>query len=167
MGDALLHALHALFDPWAAVYNDSTPLQTAVACAHVGGTLLAGGLAIAADRTTLRATRDPAAVAPHVLDELASVHRPVVVGLVITVLSGVLLFAGDLDALAASPVMWLKLGLFFLLLINGTLMRGAERSLVRASDPRGAWTRLRAFSVASLALWFAVALTGTALLNIS
>jgi hypothetical protein len=163
---ALMVALDGLAAPWAAAYNDSTMLQTTVACAHVGGMLLAGGLAIAADRTTLRATRDLERVPAHVLPELAAVHRPVLVALAVTVLSGVLMLAADLDALLGSPVLWLKLGLFGLLLINGAFLQVTERRLARGARAES-WSRLRRFSVVSRVLWFGVALAGTALLNVS
>jgi hypothetical protein len=163
----LLALLQPLVAPWAELYNGSTPLQTTIACAHVGGTLLGGGLAIAADRTTLRWTHDHTAVPPHILPELAEVHRPVLISLIVIVVSGVLLFAADLDALWASPVMWIKGGLFGLLLVNGLFITRTEQLLSRSNEDLAAWTRLRRFSIASLLLWFGVALTGTALLNVS
>jgi hypothetical protein len=163
----LLDTLDPLVGPWADLFNHTSWLQTLVACLHVGGTLLGGGLAIAADRTTLRATRDHTDVPPHILPELADVHRPVLVALIVTTVSGFLLFAADLDALWVSWVMWTKLGLFVLLLVNGWLIVRTEAALAHSYGDLAAWTRLRRFSLVSQALWFGVALTGTALLNVS
>ena len=160
-------ALMQVVEWWAGLYNDHTVIKTTVACVHVGGMLLAGGLAIAADRTTLRAMRAAGEARVFALAELGSVHRLVLIGLAMTVVSGVLMFAADLDVLLVSPVMWLKMGLFVLLLVNGLVMQKAERALTLAPQSSGSWARLRFCAVASLALWFGVALSGTALLNVS
>ena len=148
------------------MYNDSTLLQNLVACAHVGGMLLAGGLAIAADRTTLRAS-PVTAPGRAVLTELEAVHTPVLLGLAVTIASGVLLLGADLDVMLGSWVFWLKMGLFFALLVNGLIMQRVERKLAAAPGAVAPWVALRRCSLVSLALWFGVTLAGTMLLNVS
>ena len=154
-------------DAWASVYNDSTLIENAVACLHVGATLLAGGLAIAADRTTLRARSIPGLGREVTLRELYAVHTPVLIGLAVTILSGMLMLAADLEVMLGSWVFWLKMGFFVVLLANGVVMRGAERRLAEAPGSEDAWSLLRKCSMVSLALWFGVTLTGTMLLNVS
>ena len=85
-----------------------------------------------------------------------------------TALSGLLMFAADLAALALMPVFWFKMGLVGVLLLNGYQMVRTERILERgdAADPKG-WRRLRAASLVSLALWFTVVLVGSILPNVS
>src|SRR2546430_581120 len=163
---ALLGTLEHFAAPWAKLYNDHRGVQTTVACVHVGAMLLAGGLAIATDRATLRAAKLRDDLRQHQLSELAAVHKPVMFGLALTVLSGLLLLGADVEHLLVSPVLWTKLGLFVVLLGNGLWIRRTESALMRAPEDRG-WVQLRFAAVVSLVLWFAVALTGTALLNIS
>lgn len=150
--------------PWADFYNGSTMAQSLVNFGHFGGMMTAGGLALAADRATLRATVEGRA---RQLQELATLHPLVVAALGFTALSGVLMLAADLEALASMPVFWLKMGLVALLLLNGYGMTRTERTL-QLGDPAEArgWRRLRHAAVASLALWFAVVLVGSILPNL-
>ena len=43
-------------EPWATAYDNSKLLMNGVMFGHVGGFLIAGGLAIAADRAVIRAS---------------------------------------------------------------------------------------------------------------
>lgn len=160
----MLVALAALVDQWAELYRNSKALETGVAFLHVGSLLVAGGCAIAADRGTLRAARRPELRTMH-LSELGAVHRPVMIGLIIVVVSGALFALADLDTFMHSPLFWIKMGLFALLLANGLRMQRAESALARDADAAPAWRRLVTSSVASLVLWLAVTLVGTALVN--
>jgi len=165
---SLLQQLSALVAPWADFYNASKVAQSVVTFGHFGGMMTAGGFALAADRATLRAAAAPAPEQPRQLRELAGTHPIVVAALAVTALSGVLMFAADLENLGVNPVFWIKMGLVALLLGNGWRMLRAEQALSRggAADARG-WRRLRGVAIASLVLWFAVVLAGSILPNAS
>ncbi len=162
-----IQQLAQLVAPWADFYNGSSVAQSAVNFGHFGGMMAAGGLALATDRSTLRAAGPEGDKAGY-LRELSAVHPLVVGALAVTALSGLLMFAADLEALAVMPVFWLKMGLVGVLLLNGYQMLRTERTLERgdAADPRG-WRRLRTASIVSLVLWFAVVLVGSILPNVS
>ena len=154
-----------LAEPWASLYNDSPPLQTAVLFLHLAGLVVGGGFALATDRATLRAARAAPQERVRHLSELHAVHRPVLVALALTLVSGVLMFTADLEAFAGSVVFWVKMGLVLLLLANGYALTRAETTLRR--DPAGGWDRLRTVSIASSVLWLSLVLAGTWLSNIS
>lgn len=163
----VIQQIAQLVAPWADFYNGSSVAQSAVNFGHFGGMMAAGGLALATDRSTLRAA-GPGGDKAGYLRELSAVHPLVVGALGVTALSGLLMFAADLEALALMPVFWLKLGLVGVLLLNGYQMVRTERILERgdAAAPKG-WRRLRAASLVSLALWFTVVLVGSILPNVS
>lgn len=163
----LIELARTAANDWGAFFNDRPALQTAITFAHLGGMLAAGGIAIAADRTTLRGSRGNGAARAQLLGDLASVHPLVLGGLAVTIASGVLLLAADLDALLASPVLWVKMALLVALLGNGWSMTRAERGLRGALANEKGWAALRRRALTSLALWFAVVLSGTMLLNAS
>jgi hypothetical protein len=164
----LLTRAETIAKPWADLYNGSTPLQVAVTYAHLGSIVVSGGLAIAADRATLRIVRAAAEHRAYHLDELGAVHRPVLIGLSIIALSGLLLLGADLETYAPSPVFWTKMGLVALLLVNGVLLTRAERTLRRsgAADD-SAWAPLRRRAICSIALWLTIVLVGTILPTLS
>lgn len=153
--------------PWARVYNDSKALSTGVTFVHLGSLFAAGGFAIAADRATLRLRgSDLPGVIRH-LGELEAIHRPVIIGLLLTVASGLLMLAADVEALLPSPLFWIKMGVVATLLANGAMLQRAERNLrTGRGSPDRAWRRLRRSAAASLVLWFASVLLGTVLLAV-
>jgi len=163
-----IHQLAAAVAPWADFYNGNKATQSLVAFTHFAGMMTAGGFALATDRATLRAAQAPVVERPRQLRELAGVHPIVLAALAVTGLSGLLMFAADLENLIGAPAFWVKMGLVGLLLFNGWLMLRVERGLERGdpSDARG-WQRLRRVAVASLVLWFAVVLAGSILPNAS
>jgi hypothetical protein len=146
---------------WAAVYSNHAALRIGVTFCHFAGLMAGGGLAVAADRATLRlAAASEAARTAH-LQELHAVHRVVVTGLVLTMASGVLMVGADLDAMAASGIFWTKMALVALLVINGVAMQRAERAALMV--PERAWPRLYRAALVSLILWFLIVLVGTVL----
>ena len=162
----LVQALSQAASPWASFYNNSVVAQTVVAFGHFGGMMTAGGFAVATDRATIRATRADGEARRRHLPRLRAAHRTVLTGLAVTAISGVLMLAADVEALVASPAFGIKMGLFVLLLANGYLMtRLAGRLELAGEVAVPAWARLRYASAASLVLWFAVVLAGSALRN--
>ena len=154
--------------PWASRYGDSNLLATIVTFLHIAPIVVGGGLAIALDRATLRLRHDePGARARH-LAELSSAHRVVVGGLAVSFVSGLALFAADLETYFGSWIFWLKMGLIAVLLANGARMNSIERAL-RAAGSDGtsdaSWRRLRSIAGTSLLLWLTITLAGVALLN--
>jgi uncharacterized membrane protein len=157
-------ALASLVGPWADFYSDSHLAQTVVTFAHVGALVVGGGVAIATDRMTLKVASDVDR-RRHLLD-VAQVHRVVIGSLVVIVVSGVLLFASDVDAHWTSPIFWMKMALIVALLANGLRMRRIEAAAAADTAPSSAhWGALRGTAIASLALWLAVTLLGVALVN--
>ena len=160
-------ALVQLFEPWAKIYADSKLVTTLVVYGHVASMLLAGGLAITLDRATLRAVR-AVDLRARQLTELASAHRVVVTGLALSAITGLLLFAADIETYFVSWIFWTKMGLVVLLLANGYRMTRVDTALRLApADAEPGWRRMRASAWISLVLWFVIALAGVALVNAS
>jgi hypothetical protein len=161
-------ALIDLLKPWADFYGHSKIAATIVTFLHVGPMLLGGGFAIAMDRSTLRALRTPAAQRTAHLGELAAVHRWVIGGLVVIVMSGLLLLAADIETFWGSWIYWLKMALVVALLVNGLSMTRAETALRSDSAEQATgWATLRRSSQVSLFLWLVIAFLGVALVNIA
>jgi hypothetical protein len=158
-------ALVRFAEPWAQLYGDSTWIATLVVFGHIAALVFAGGLAITLDRATLRAARGGADLKTRQLDDLAAAHRLVLRGLALSVVTGVLLLTADLETYLGSWVYWMKMGLVVLLLVNGFMMTRAERRIRTLTDSADAWSRLRRIAIASLILWFSIALAGVALVN--
>ena len=160
-------ALVRLAEPWSQWYGDSTVVPTLVVFGHIAALVFAGGLAITLDRATLRAARGPAEFRWRQLEELRAAHRYVLIGLGLSVVTGVLLFAADLETYFGSWIYWTKMGLIAVLLTNGYLMTRAESrisSTPNAADEAG-WKQLRTTAIVSLVLWFTIALAGVALVK--
>jgi hypothetical protein len=153
-----------LLDVWTSFYSNHALLRTTVGFAHVGGLMLGGGCAVAADLATIEAVREGPIGRSSQLHVLKRTHTIVVIGLTALVVSGLLLFAADADAFLHSRIFWVKMGLMGTLLINGVAMLSGEQRVLRG-DTR-AWTRLHTIAVSSLLLWFLTALAGAALPNI-
>jgi small-conductance mechanosensitive channel len=159
--------LGRLAQPWASFFNDSPRLQTVMTFAHLAGIFLGGGFAIATDRETLLAMHARETGQYRQLQRIHTIHRPVLVGLTIAIVSGFLLFAADVDVFLHSAAFWIKMALLGLLLANGFLLQRTEQTLLFAPDGKGhLWKRLGYISGASIALWLCIILVGTLLMNI-
>jgi hypothetical protein len=155
-----------LVEPWAQLYGDSSLISTLVVFGHIAALVLAGGLAITLDRATLRAARGTSELKSRQLDDLAEAHRFVLRGLALSVVTGVLMLTADLETYFISLIYWVKMALVVLLLANGYVMTRTERRIRSASKEEGEeWARLRFTALASLILWFSIALAGVALVN--
>ena len=139
-------------------------LRTLIGFFHIGGLVIGGGCAIAADRMTLRAARRGALDRGLQLEALRSTHRIVLISLAAVLVSGVLLFAADSDNFLHSTFFWVKMGLVVGLMANGVLLRRAERRA--ESDAVVGWRWLTVTSSISVALWMLTTLVGAALPNI-
>jgi len=168
----IVEGLAGATSSWQSIYSDSLALSTTVTTIHIVSLLLSGGLAIAADRATLRALRRPVAERVRPLAELRTVHRPVLITLAVLMASGVLLFAADVETFAVSTLFWVKMGLIAVLLANGAGLYRTEKRLVRDDvdeDPELSarlWRRLGRRARTSLGLWLLVAVLGTVLTNV-
>ena len=151
----------SLTSAWAAVYSNHAALRIGVTFCHFAGLMAGGGLAVAADRATLRLARASEEARITHLQELHTVHRVVITGLVLTIASGAMMVGADLDAIAASGIFWIKMALVALLVVNGTVMQRAERAAFAA--PEVGWPRLHRTAIVSLVLWFLIVLAGTVL----
>jgi hypothetical protein len=161
----LIRDLAAFTAPWRALFNHSAPVEMSVVGVHVLAMLVAGGLAIAHDRSTLRAGRWTPAIQAHHFAELHAVHRTIVAALAICMLSGLGLFAADVTTYAVSVPFWVKMALIAALLGNALVMTATEGTL-RVDSGGGAalaWTRIRASSMVSAALWGAIVLVSIVL----
>jgi hypothetical protein len=154
-----------LVQPWASFYADHRWLQTTITFAHLSGIFLGGGFAMATDRDTFIAmsTARLSGQIRH-LGRIRSVHKPVMLGLVLALGSGFLLFLADVEQFSGSVVFWVKMALLGALLTNGYLLKRTEETL-NAGDPDSPalWNRLWTISVASMVLWLSLILLGTLL----
>ncbi|MFN8570599.1 MAG: hypothetical protein U0132_01005 [Gemmatimonadaceae bacterium] len=159
--------------PWQSMYNDSKVVSTTVTTVHLVALMFGGGLAVAADRSTLRAGRAASQAAgfgrPQQLAELHAVHRPVLIALGILFVSGLLLAAADVETYATSWAFWVKMGLVALLVVNGALLTRTETSLrgSQSGEPKAdtLWARLRTGALISIGLWTATLIAGAILVN--
>jgi hypothetical protein len=165
----MIHALAHALAPWNSLYSDSKAVASGVTGVHLVGLLFGGGLAVAADRSTLRALRRAPSDRAAALAELHAVHRPVLVALAVLFASGVALAAADIETFLSSPVFYLKLVVVALLLANGAVLERTERALRRGAAGADAqsrlWRRLKATTFLSLILWTCTVVAGTVLVN--
>lgn len=161
----LIRDLTAITAPWRALFSHSASLEMAVVATHVLSMLVAGGLAIAHDRGTLRADRWTAAIREHHFAELHAVHRTIIIALAICMASGLALFAADVKTYVVSVPFWIKMGLIAMLLANALVMTASEGAL--RIGPGGAaaiaWSRIRVSSIVSAALWGSIVLVSIVL----
>lgn len=171
-----VHALAKVFEPWQSLYSNSKVVSGAVTFLHIAATMFAGGFAIASDRATFRVLRAPANTArgasrAALLAELHDVHRPVLIGLAVLFVSGLLQATSDIETFGTSVVFWIKMALVALLLVNGAVLQRTETALRTPQTAAGdvaqsaLWARLRTVAITSIVLWTAIVLAGTVLLS--
>lgn len=156
--------LHELVIDWGSFFANHSLVRTLVAFAHVGGLVAAGGAAVAIDRELLAVMGMGEDARQRLLATLHSTHSLVVVGLTLVTISGLLLFASDVDTFLYSRVFWIKMALLLLLTLNGVVLVAAKHRAERGRAD--AWPTLRATAIASITLWLLVTLGGAALPNI-
>ena len=158
--------LVSLFQPWNDFYSHSKTAETIILFLHIGGLLLAGGFAIAADRATIRSMGRSADARAAQLKELGTIHRWVITGLTVVIASGAALLASDFETFWGSWIYWLKMALVLVLLVNGLRMTQVENALeLDPSETSPKWNVLHRTAIASMALWFATTFVGVALAN--
>ena len=165
----LIAKLVELLQPWQSLYSDSTAVSTTVMAIHLTTLMIGGGLAIAADRMTLRALRRSETDRALALAEMRSAHRPILVALALLFVSGTALAAADVEVFLSSPAFWLKLALVALLLVNGAVLVRTEARLegAPAVDVDALWRRLGLTARLSLSLWLLTAIAGTVLTGVA
>jgi hypothetical protein len=136
-------AVSSVVSWWASAYSDHRAVSVTIRFLHIAGLVVAGGTAIATDRTILLAAAD-ATRRPAALITLSRSHYTVVPALALIVATGVLMTAADTATFFASPVYCYGLVV-------------AER-LSKQGKP---WKRLAIGSAASLFFWFVLLLLGT------
>ena len=149
-----------LLTRWAHVYGH-TPVSTTITYFHLVGILVGGGVAVVADRASLRLSPTTRPDWRTELDRLAAVHRWVVGGLGLIFASGLLMALAEVDTFRTSIVFWAKMGLVALLIGNGYARLRTEIALRQGSA--AAWGWFRRTSTASLVLWFLILFAGTLL----
>jgi predicted ABC-type sugar transport system permease subunit len=142
---------------WAHLYEDQKLLSAGITWIHLSGILLGGGAAVAADREALRAWANDAERTVD-LERWRALHRWVLGGLGLTLVSGLLMLFSDLPTFLPSVLYWTKMGLVVVLLANGYVRLKAERSLETGSN--ASLATFRRTSVLSIVLWFTILLAG-------
>src|SRR5439155_257587 len=80
--------LARLLEPWSSLYRNNPAVQTTLTFLHLAGIFLGGGFAIATDRETFIAVAARISGQIRHLQHLHTVHRPVILGLVVAILGG-------------------------------------------------------------------------------
>lgn len=166
-----LKSIEHFFAPWQSAYSDSNALSTTVTALHLLGMLIGGGLAVAADRATLRISAEQPGERERHLGELNAIHRPVLIALSLLFVTGAAMVASDVKTFLTSPVLWVKLGLVALLVFNGVILERTESALRRSDNatadgqPPALWKRLRISAICSISLWIAILVAGTVLVS--
>jgi len=161
---ALAQYLAHLLAPWVNLYSNSLTVETVVVFLHVGGLVVAGGLAWMLDRAVLRSARDPSHPArAELARKLGGSHGTVLVGLGVVVLSGVALTAADPKTFLVSWIFWTKMALIVLLLFNGWLLKRAGAHVAAEPEAELSFRRLHRAAIRSTGLWALTILAGVAL----
>lgn len=163
---SLVQTIAAAAKPWADFYSHSKTASSIVTWVHLAGILVGGGFALASDRSALRALGADLAERTRVLRDFGSIHRPVMLALLVVMLSGALQTLSDAETFLVSKVYWTKMTLIVLLLANGYGVQRTERRLALDPSPvNKLWGRFKFGALASITLWLATLLAGTFLMS--
>ena len=155
--------MHDLLVGWASFYANHALVRTLITFAHISGLVVAGGAAMTVDRSLLSFAHRGSDDGRAQLAATRSTHGFVLWGLVFVTVSGLLLFAADVDTYWASRIFWIKIALIALLVVNGLALMWSERRATAGDS--SAWTTLRWTAAASITFWMLTTLAGVALLN--
>lgn len=144
-----------LVQPWATLYGDSPAVSLAVVFLHLTALMLGGGRALAVDGEVLTAGGPDTAL----FARLSRAHGVVIPALTLSVVTGALMTAADLEHFAQSSAYQLKLLAVLLLLANGVWMRVNEREAASIGGG-GSFGRLRLSAFLSATLWLLTLLAG-------
>jgi hypothetical protein len=162
---ALPGVFGGLVDTWMSLYDKTRGVQNLTLFAHLAGLLFGGGAAVAFDRETMRMARAGTDERACHLNQLPATHRAVLAGLALVAISGLLMFAADIDTFARSWVFWLKMGLVATLVTNGYLLDREGAHLL--PDDLTGWKPLRLKAALSMLLWLATLLAGVVLVSVA
>src|SRR4029077_3156079 len=104
-----LHAIARPFESWNSLYSHSKAISGTVTTLHVGSMFLGGGLAVAADRMTLRVAPNLSEQRRQQLAEVSDVHRSVIFALIVMFITGIAMALADVENFFPSPVFWIKI----------------------------------------------------------
>src|SRR2546430_3874382 len=99
----VVHYLARILAPWQSTFSSSNALSTSVTTVHMLALFFGGGLAVAADHSTIRLYRADAADRIKQLRALHAVHWPVLVQMSILFASGAELVDADVESFTSSP----------------------------------------------------------------
>ena len=150
-------------EPWAKIFSHSKPVSAGTLFFHLAPLVFGGGVAFAADISTLRAFGRGTAERTRQVADLAGTHRLVLFGLTLSFISGILLFLSDVETFMGSIYFWIKLACVGLLLVNGLVLTRVEAGLARTPGDDRLWGRLRTVAILSATMWIVTTLVGVVL----
>jgi hypothetical protein len=152
--------------PWADFYAHHKAVSAGLTWVHLSALVLGGGAAVASDRMVLRLGGTDTEERRLRLRDFSSTHRVVITALTVSALTGASMLLSDVKTFLVSPVYWTKMGLIFLLLVNGYALLRTERGLGADPSPTNRlWTRFAYGAAASITLWLSTVLAGVLLMN--
>ncbi len=143
---------------WSAFYGTHSSVAGAIRFLHLAGLMIGGGTALAADRLVL-AARGTAEGRQRLLTVLAEAHRVVLPCLALIGVTGVLLFAADVETFMASSTYAAKMVTVGVLFANGGALQQAEKA-IRLTGSERAWRVLVFTAWVSSAAWLIALLLG-------
>jgi hypothetical protein len=150
--------LASTIESWATFYDAHRMVSVTIHYLHLAGLVVGGGTALGVDRQMLKAARSGLAERSATLAALRASHQIVVPAFALVVVTGALMAASDTATFLGSRLVWSKMGLVTLLLLNGTGMLVAERTASRERAPGWRWLGLA--SAVSLVLWLVILFMG-------